>query len=373
MDKGAEKLKNKFGKIIALHGSYFHHNFGDILLMDILTKWIREYDKNYKVFLPFAPDDTTKSIGADGNGISSIFKADALVYGGGGYFGEPPKNQYKWGLRAIQRHVPPGTLIRLRKKPYAIIGVGAGPVSNPLTKTLYTNICKNARVISVRDEESKEFLVECGLDEKRVIKTSDIVVQLTRKDISEQWFQKVKKDLAVLSQPIKFGVHLGRSNFPEKIEIIRDEIIDLAKNNSDIGLVLICDWKGKYPSVLDEIQNQIPNQSIIVPYVDHWYLCALLGSLDLVITTKLHVGITAVALGKFVISVPAHTKTPRFYKQIGAQDWCVPLQLVDKERIRELLFNGLEKVNEEFKVPQNVIVDAKKNKELLFSFLKNIN
>ena len=37
---------------VALQGSYFGHNFGDVLLLSLYTKWIRETLEDCEVVLP---------------------------------------------------------------------------------------------------------------------------------------------------------------------------------------------------------------------------------------------------------------------------------------------------------------------------------
>ena len=51
----------------------------------------------------------------------------------------------------------------------------------------------------------------------------------------------------------------------------------------------------------------------------------MLQEFDLVITTKLHVGIVSWVLGTPVCSIAAHSKTIRFYRQIRRDQFCVPI------------------------------------------------
>lgn len=367
-----KSLKDSSSKEIALHGSYYYQNFGDILMLDIMTKWIKEYNNEYKVFLPHASEEITQNIGADGYGTKSLLKADALVYGGGGYLGEPPSKKYLWGLRAALRHTPAGSIMKMQNKPYAIVGVGVGPISNPITRKSFTYLCKNANILAVRDEESRNYLLEYGLSEEKVLQTSDIVMQLKREDIGKEYFKQANTDLAQLKQPIKIGIHLGANPFAENTELLKEEIIQIAKRNKDIGLVLLRDGWGPHPQVLHDIKKALPEQSLVIPYNNHWYFSAVLGSLDLVITTKLHVGITATALGKVAISISAHGKTPRFYKQIGASERCIPLHLFKKGQVNELVQMCISDLSNLYHVPEDVIENSKRNKKLLYSFLDNI-
>ncbi|ADC49366.1 hypothetical protein BpOF4_06540 [Alkalihalophilus pseudofirmus OF4] len=361
------------GKKIALHGSYYFHNFGDMLMLDMMNKWIKEHNTQNKVYLPFAKNDVTNTIGADGEGVNSLLKSDALIYGGGGYLGEPPSKKYLWGLRAAIRHTPPGNILKYRKKPYAIIGVGVGPLSNPITRKAFTNICSNASLLAVRDEESKNYLIDYGLDESKVIQTSDMVMQLSMDFIANNDIDKATKDLDDLDRPIKLGIHLGANPYPEKTELLKDEIINFAKKNRDVGLVLLRDGLGPHPQVAHDIKNELPEQTLLISYNNHWYFSAILGLIDYVVTTKLHVGITATALGKVAVSFYAHGKTPRFYKQIDALDRCMPLNSIRKGEAQELIQKCLFNLPNIYKRPTEIVNGAEKNKKLLFQFLDTLD
>jgi hypothetical protein len=86
-----------------------------------------------------------------------------------------------------------------------------------------------------------------------------------------------------------------------------------------------------------EIERRVAAPAVVVPYRDPDQVLGVIKALDLVITTKLHVGIVACALGTSVLAFPAHQKTRRFYEQIGAADRCLPLhQLAPGDALAQL-------------------------------------
>ena len=42
---------------IGVHGSYFGRNFGDTLILRIVVNWVREYNPQAIIFLPFVTSD----------------------------------------------------------------------------------------------------------------------------------------------------------------------------------------------------------------------------------------------------------------------------------------------------------------------------
>src|SRR5690554_4740536 len=96
-------------KKIGLHGAYSVRNFGDTLILKIVKEWINEHSPMVEVILPFATCEmesfeiTNKPL----NKIQ-IKELDALIFGPGGYFGEPPVNflrRLRWTFRNYKKHL----------------------------------------------------------------------------------------------------------------------------------------------------------------------------------------------------------------------------------------------------------------------------
>ena len=299
---------------ISLHGSYYGHNFGDVLILSIFRNWVKNYKPDLKVHLPFASDTLTKIIGADANnGFKSIKQSQSLVYCGGGYLGEPNVNIGRWSVRNILRHIPPGEFARINKKPYAIIGVGAGPITNAITRNLMVRICNNARFVAVRDQESYNYLKDYGVFNKNLFITTDVVLNLRREDIKKNNIEKAKVNLSYLPYKKIIGIHLpGNRKLFGNINLIKNAIIDFARRNKDIGFVLLSDSYSRL-KINDEIHDLLQKQSVIMPYSGPIDLVTIISLLDMVISTKLHVCITAIAMDRLALSFPLHSKTKRFF------------------------------------------------------------
>ena len=101
-------------------------------------------------------------------------------------------------------------------------------------------------------------------------------------------------------------------------------------------------------------------------YKNHWEMCALLEKLDLVITSKLHVGIVSTALETSVISLPYHTKTIRYYEQIDAKERCLENPTSEKEVYDHILRFYDHK---EIDVPNNVLSSSRSVFMEMYSFI----
>ena len=75
-------------KIISLHGSYFYNNYGDTLLVNLFASWIKEALPDSEINLPIANRRKIWEMPGEKSGIINLCKSHALVFCGGGYFGE---------------------------------------------------------------------------------------------------------------------------------------------------------------------------------------------------------------------------------------------------------------------------------------------
>lgn len=359
---------------IALHGSYFSANFGDVLLLSIFNKWVRNFCSPSEVVLPFASPEVRHHVGevAGESGFRSLLRTTSLIYTGGGYFGEDSVRQIRWGFGAIARHAPVGLIAKSLKKPYAIIGVGAGPITNKFTRRIVVELCNNADTLAVRDNESRDYLLEYGV-KKGIKVTADAALTLSRSNIPQSKVEQAKLILSRLPQELKLGIHVSQpSTKGEKWRLLFEEIKEFAYKNPNVGLFLLIDHDravGQHMATV-ELNEALPKQSMIVPYEDHQLLTALISEMDLVVTNKLHVGIVSAAVGTSVVSFPFHNKTLRFYKQIEAEQRCIPLKFVERGDIKRQIERYLLNDDTNSLVPGIVRNLAENNRQLLRDFLK---
>lgn len=360
-------------RAIALHGAYHIDNFGDTLLLAIYASWIREIVPGTVVTMPYAAPPVRAAAGAvDGPSHTTPWTADAIVYGGGGYFGEPPGNPHRWGGRFLRRHPYLALSARSIGRPYAVIGVGFGPLSNRVARAAAVAVCNGARTLAVRDDESKAFAVQYGVSPDRIRVTADAAMSLTSKDLPPYAREYAESLKGGTNGSLTIGAHLSFSRHEEGgIGVVIDELERLLARHDDVSIVGILDRQGAKEQLesAEELRRRIGHRVKILPYEDTWRLAAALGQLDLVITTKLHVGIVSATLGTPVISLPVHSKVPRFYRQIGAMDRCHPLRDLGHGHLSELLEDWYRDPKRRMSIPSEIRQTARENKRLLREFL----
>ncbi|HET9275932.1 MAG TPA: polysaccharide pyruvyl transferase family protein, partial [Gemmatimonadales bacterium] len=318
------------GPVIALHGAYRGGNFGDMLLLGIYAKWIREIMPGSRVILPFMHRSLSGLIDADGRGARHLLGAAALVYGGGGYFGEPDKRQTWWSFRNVLRHLPVGVIARLRGIPIAISGVGAGPLSVPAARRLFVLLFRWAHSATVRDRESRGYLTSYGVSPEALTVTADAALTLDGGDLPAEATREAQAILAGLPGSLRIGVHVAHSIGCAGIQSLIDDLAAFAAAHPEASFVYFLDegpGRGEEYHLMKKtrlLEQKVGAPGVVVPYRTPSQVVGLIHALDLVITTKLHVGIVGCALGRPVLAFPFHPKTRRFYEQIGAADRCIP-------------------------------------------------
>lgn len=307
-------------KKIVLHGCYNTSNFGDLLLLDMVTGSIQE-EEGHIVLTPWISDAEKNTVKATSIvSVSDFLSADVGVFGGGGYFVDVPGNPKK--AVKLLRYAMPAFLWRMFRIPYAIVGVGVGPELSFLGGKIVKFICSGAKLISVRDEASKRLLIEQGVNQNHIGVVADLAICLQYKDIPEPSITKAKS-LINDTQKFKLGIHLSIAEGLEDDIVAFADILNksIQKNkNKNIDVYWFFDHA---ESNLSKIQQIVDNHEnyYLVKKQNHWVTAAFIGQLDSVITTKLHVGIVAFALGVLPFGISNHGKTKRFYEQIDRSDY----------------------------------------------------
>ena len=354
-------MTNSRFPIISVHGSYFGVNYGDILLIRLYSKWISEtYEGKVLINYPLADQKIINNFTTNRGltGLINLCRSKALIFVGGGHFGEPPNNVNHWAKRNFKRHIVVGLMAILFRIPIAIIGLEYGPLTNKIYRFFVLLITKHAKLVVVRNEESRFFLLENGFD--KAIVCPDAVLALS---------EDIKPAKNIDNVPILLlHIHRIYQNL-DVLDVLFEEICRL-KNYKTI---IVSDNRAnkyrhpQYDIVFERFKKKgIDYEIIAYPGVDE--LIDLINKSTFVITTKLHVGITAAALNKRVLSIYEHPKTKRFHRQIG-NIYCIPLSeggKNDQELFRSFFESSTFSLSDELKQ------SALKNRKYLVSFLTSI-
>ena len=332
--------------MIVIHGTYHDNNFGDLLLMKIYERWILNTCKDDIVY-PMVPKAQLKRFKQHFPhahvGFDERKSWKALIYSGGGHFGEPDKiakHAYSnsWNKRFFKRHVLPAELCIWTRLPYAIMGVGVGPLSNFFVRNEVKRILTYSKTTTVRDTISYQYAKNV-LNIRRDVKTiPDAALSISKSDIPEEPLEKIKKLLAPYMGMSFLGIHHPRDFLVDtkQSKILQKSLLNGIKSSDNLLPVIFSDngvseYSKPCNDLCELIENQTGKSCLVVPFQGVWETIALISEMSAVLTTKLHVGIVAYALGVYCESFAIHSKVARFYEQINRSSQCSMLEDIDDE------------------------------------------
>jgi polysaccharide pyruvyl transferase WcaK-like protein len=327
-------------KIVGIVGAIWTSNFGDVLLAKLLKDKIESL--GHEVYFLNASDAVLSELRCSSKSIN-VGQCDYVLFCGGGYFSEPPGNSYKWALSRYKLLFRFATECYLKRIPYSIIGVGAGPIKSFLAKAVIKHVCKHAKVVALRDKESIHAVNKL-LPQLDIVQVADYVLSL-----------KDKMDLPITkNRRFRVGIHMtvnGKAKIPAIIEYLNQV-------DDNYELYFVEDHPGEYERVsliYPEVKPIFSEKVLQYKDVDTFILD--INKLNYVVTSKLHVGIVAAALNKRICSLPYHAKVERLYDSFGRDDLCLAKSLSNNEISQHLM--SCEK-SKEVVIPDWILNNSRK-------------
>lgn len=354
-------------KKIILAGATQGTNFGDSLFALMFEKRIKKCG-----CIPLFNKLSAYSVEVlclDQAKLSDKVGKNILVYFSGGFFGESHSESFKSSIVRFFNYYAIGLLKVLLKEDILVIGVGVGPLNNKLNRWATKVIMNHAKIITVRDSESLDYLLKYGVT-KNIIVTSDSAQAVFSSRFN---FNIQKRNRNESDNKKRILVHLsGNAKYQDiYIERIVAALLSVCSGFTSFEYVLIADAIIR-SEIIEDIANMFPKDKIVIgEYNEPLELISILDSVDSIITPKLHVGILGSVLGKAVLSFPIHPeKTKRYYNQIGYSNHCYSL-FDTSEKEMELI---MQKYLFDNVVLSNDILDkAEENFRILEEFLNNYN
>lgn len=308
---------------VALAGYNLSPNYGDELMF-ALTAHLLPRNSSIRIVSPSnsfmknmaSPSSSPRFEAVDESLSEDI---DLLLFIGGGYFGLTKVTEPLWQLKyEHQRYVRIAAAAVGKGIPYHIVGPEVGPLLWPILSKAWRPIFDRARSISVRNAPSAKCTKQHFGKDACVI--GDIVLGLT-----ESWFNSLDyKPIFDLSKSGRWaGVHLTQkiiaSNYLSNV--FKKELCSSLIKSEFTQIVLFYDQ----PIDLDlsaalEIKDVLVSAGKtvqIVRYSNIVELTNLLRQIDVVFTTKLHVGVVSLSFGNYAVSFGTHPKIKRFYDEVG--------------------------------------------------------
>lgn len=354
---------------IMLNGATAGTNFGDYLFAEVFQNYIGKKIGSSNVYWyksRFAYSDFFKK-NLNNNNKCKLQELNGLVYISGGYFcGDD--HTFRDYIYRFLRYFLIGYRFIITKKPYAIIGLEVGKSKSKVMNTIQKTILKHSSIIIVRNQESFDAVKQIGVD--NVICTADTVFAF-----EDNFFEKyqIPDNISRYNGKILL-LHIN--SCIEQNRIIKSKIVPIIntflERHPEYAVLLATDQYSEYQKEAEEdVASLLKADNILYYMYDKPFeLCKIISLSDVIVTTKLHVGIVGAKLGKSVISFSGHSeKIKRLYSQLNEDERTISLNDLTYEKGVALI----EKYyNKSIQVDHNVISLAKQNFKYLDEFLDSL-
>lgn len=304
-------------------GPYRVHNFGDDLIGAVIAKYLQS--QGYGVSIPRLAAENAQWLGTQyADTYDGAFEAaDLVVVGGGGIMsdtaGAKPGASY---LEIVSRAVAAG---ELAEQPVVITGVGAGPWLREKSRRLAVEVSTRAERVGVRDQESYEHLRALGVDENKLVAGADLAL-LTSDHLRFRRRRSAERRIG-----LQFDIALFEDMRENPcLDEIQAEVARFA-NENERHVVLVSN--GRHRSQLAEVAPGC----VLLRYAALKEFLPRLAALDVLMTSHLHLAITAYSQRIPSFSLYVREKTRRFYDQIGHPERAVDLRTATPDDVRRLI------------------------------------
>lgn len=349
---------------VLIHGAINMSNYGDFLFAELFSNALKENGMEvefyshpkygisdyFAKYLCYTPDRKHYKLKAR--------SCDALVYISGGYFLSHKNPLIE--LRHTIRYLTPAKYFLKNGKAIYVLGVGVGPFYKGPFRQIAKKVLVTASAVTVRNDESKEYCLKLGINRDIPI-TADTALLL------KEYMDKRKTDIP------SFEIESGKKmllfhidNNPDVKEKLKSDAVPALKKfldrHEDYVLYLATDGQYREQLYAEYVECFTSYSPCVLKYDDPWLLTRQIERADLILTTKLHMGIVGSTFGCSVVSFPWHKKTLRFYKQIGETARCILLSQVNEE----IILSQLERYEgKSISLPNELKDKARLNIELL--------
>ena len=314
---------------IVISGYYGFNNIGDESILKAVVENLQERLRRTEItVLSQNPENTREKFGVKAVGrmkpwqiIKSIFRSDLLISGGGSLLQDVTSKRSILYYLAIM-----WVAILFRKKVF-IYSQGIGPVNQRFNRWIMVKTLKRVDNIVVRDEGSREFLTDCGIDEDKITVTADPVIRLKkaglqtgRRILEEENFDF--QDERIDPTP-KIGIAVkGRLKDRDLLEESCEGIRELIEKY-DARIVLIPFYFSEDMPFAEEIEKRFDGSVTLIRrkcLTDE--MLSVIGNMDVLVGVRLHSLIHAAIMEVPMIGISYDPKVNAFMKSMDLKALC---------------------------------------------------
>lgn len=321
---------------ILVSGYYGFDNSGDDAILKAIVKDIKEIEDNVKITALSNNPPYTKKIydieAVNRFGIKGVVRAirdcDLFISGGGSLL------QDVTSTRSLLYYITLMKLAKLFNKPVMVYANGIGPINRNINRVLTRKILNKVDLITLRDEDSKIFLKELGVENENIHITADPVFTL---EPTEELavLNILEKEGIPLNKPL-IGVSVREWKGAHRLVENMAKSIDYIMNKHHVDVVLIPMHYPEDLSISNDILSRVEGKDCHV--LSNKYsvedIMGIINRLEMIIAMRLHSLIYAASQGVPMVGIIYDPKIEGFLRSIDMDHMC-PVEDMDYDELIE--------------------------------------
>jgi len=319
------RLSNRKTNKLLISGYYGFNNIGDESILRAVVDNLKEKLEKIEItVLSQDPASTIEKYGVHAVNrrsvtdiIKAVSKCDILISGGGSLL------QDVTSKRSIFYYLFIMWAAKILRKKVLIYSQGIGPINSKFNREITFRTLNIMDGIVVRDDASKELLVEIGIPGKKVVVTADPVLRI-KPAVLEPGRIILERE-GFIKNPDKMTVgfaireRMVDSKFVDQLCVSMNRLIE----EYQVEIVLIPFHYSEDMAVIDEIEKKLENR---VSVIRHKYLTnemlSIIGNMDFLVGVRLHALIHAAIMNIPMIAISYDPKINSFMHSIGLRAMC---------------------------------------------------
>jgi len=310
---------------ILISGYYGFNNIGDESILRAVVDNLRGKLSDIDItVLSQNPESTAQRYGVHAVNrksvkdiLGAVQKCDLLISGGGSLL------QDVTSKRSILYYLMIMWAALLFRKKVFIYSQGIGPILSKVNRRLTAATLRRVHGIVVRDEASRELLIDLGIKGDQIIVTADPVLRIKKADlrVGRQILQQEGFTPVPGRMTVGFAIREKKtdSNFVAEICISIRRLIE----EYQAQIVLIPFHYSEDMAVIEELESRLGEG---VCCIRHKYLTnemlSIIGNMDILVGVRLHALIHAAIMDVPMIAISYDPKINSFMHSIDMKAMC---------------------------------------------------
>lgn len=263
------------------------------------------------------------------------------------------------------------------KRPLVFFSQSLGPFSIPSNRRRLRKVFEKSILVLLRDEKSLQHLLDLGLKNINAFITPDaayaLVDPLPKREIDTRGNFRPTLKVAISVREWRhfatLNATVGRQRYLEAMRTVTSDLVE--KYHAKITYISTCQGIEEYwtddSKLASEVVEVLPDHIRSCVVVDNAFhstseLLEKLRQFDLVIATRMHMAILAMAIGVPVLPIAYEFKTQQLFYRLGLGHWVQDIEKVSGESLKNVVNAFIAQLP---RIRVNICAGVKKEQEEL--------